>query len=281
MKLKKRILRMILAALCLMVWLPLILLAAASFMPEDEILYRYLAPLGQGRGPVRAALLPQYPTWEAFRELLFRSPGFFVMFWNSCIQVFPMLAGQLLVGTPAAWAFARYSFPGRRALFFLYVLLMILPFQITQVSNYLVLDRLALLNSHLSMILPGIWATMPVFIMERFFETIPDSLLEAACLDGAGACSVFWKVGIPLGIPGIVTAFMLGFFDGWNALEQPLAYLKDPSLWPLSLYLPEITADKASVAFAASIIMLIPSALLYLNGQEYLEQGVAASGVKE
>lgn len=281
MKLKKRILRMILAALCLMVWLPLILLAAASFMPEEEILYRYLAPLGQGRGQVRAALLPQYPTWEAFRELLFRSPGFFVMFWNSCIQVFPMLAGQLLVGTPAAWAFARYSFPGRRALFYLYVLLMILPFQITQVSNYLVLDRLDLLNSHLSMILPGIWATMPVFIMERFFETIPDSLLEAACLDGAGACSVFWKVGIPLGIPGIVTAFMLGFFDGWNALEQPLAYLKDSSLWPLSLYLPEITADKASVAFAASIIMLIPSALLYLNGQEYLEQGVAASGVKE
>lgn len=281
MKLKKRILRMMLAALCLMVWLPLILLAAASFMPEDEILYRYLAPLGQGRGQVRAALLPQYPTWEAFRELLFRSPGFFVMFWNSCIQVFPMLAGQLLIGTPAAWAFARYSFPGRRALFFLYVLLMILPFQITQVSNYLVLDRLDLLNSHLSMILPGIWATMPVFIMERFFETIPDSLLEAACLDGAGACSVFWKVGIPLGIPGIVTAFMLGFFDGWNALEQPLAYLKNPSLWPLSLYLPDITADKASVAFAASIIMLIPSALLYLNGQEYLEQGVAASGVKE
>lgn len=281
MKLKKRFLRLILAALCLMVWLPLILLATASFMPEDEILYRYLAPLGQGRGQVRAAFLPQYPTWEAFRELLFRSPGFFVMFWNSCIQVFPMLLGQLLVGIPAAWAFARYSFPGRRALFFLYVLLMILPFQITQVSNYLVLDRLALLNSHLSMILPGIWATMPVFIMERFFETIPDSLLEAACLDGAGAYAVFWKVGIPLGIPGIVTAFMLGFFDGWNALEQPLAYLKDPSLWPLSLYLPEITADKASVAFAASIIMLIPSALLYLNGQEYLEQGVAASGVKE
>lgn len=281
MKLKKRFLRLILAALCLMVWLPLILLAAASFMSEDEILYRYLAPLGQGRGQVRAAFLPQYPTWEAFRELLFRSPGFFVMFWNSCIQVFPMLVGQLLVGIPAAWAFARYSFPGRRALFFLYVLLMILPFQITQVSNYLVLDRLALLNSHLSMILPGIWATMPVFIMERFFETIPDSLLEAACLDGAGAYAVFWKVGIPLGIPGIVTAFMLGFFDGWNALEQPLAYLKDPSLWPLSLYLPEITADKASVAFAASIIMLIPSALLYLNGQEYLEQGVAASGVKE
>lgn len=131
------------------------------------------------------------------------------------------------------------------------------------------------------MILPGIWATMPVFIMERFFETIPDSLLEAACLDGAGVYAVFWKVGIPLGIPGIVTAFMLGFFDGWNALEQPLAYLKDPSLWPLSLYLPEITADKAPVAFAASIIILIPSALLYLNGQEYLEQGVAASGVKE
>jgi len=78
-----------------------------------------------------------------------------------------------------------------------------------------------------------------------------------------------------------VTALLLSFLDGWNSLEQPIAYLKDMSLWPLSLYLPNITVDKAAVAFAAGMIMLLPSVLLYLNGQTYLEQGLAASGMKE
>lgn len=271
----------ILISLCLLVWLPVLLLFAAAFMPEDELMRRYLSPLGMGRGRVRAALLPDYPSFQAFIELLFQSPGFFVMFWNSCIQVFPVLAGQVLVGAPAAWAFSRYSFKGKKALFFLYVVLIILPFQVTQVSNYLVLDRLGILNTHLAFILPGIWSTLPVFIMTKSFETIPQALVEAAYLDGAGEMKAFWHIGIPAGYPGIVTALLLSFLDGWNSLEQPLAYLRDLSLWPLSLYLPNITADKAAVAFAAGMIMLLPSVLLYLNGQTYLEQGIAASGMKE
>lgn len=271
----------LLTGFCLLVWLPLLLMAAAALMGPDELLWRYQAPLDMGKSQVRAALLPDYPSADAFVELLLKSPGFFVMFWNSCIQVFPVLAGQLLVGAPAAWAFARYSFRGRNALFFLYILLMLLPFQVTQVSNYLVLDKLGILNTHLSLILPGIWSTFPVFIMAKSFETIPKALLEAAYLDGAGEFRTFWLIGIPAGYPGIVTALLLSFLDGWNSLEQPIAYLRDVSLWPLSLYLPNITADKASVAFAAGIIMMLPPVLLYLNGQNELEQGIAASGVKE
>lgn len=266
---------------CLLACLPLLLAAAASLMPKDELLWRYLSPLGIGKAPVRAALLPSYPTLGAFGELLFRSPGFFVMFWNSCIQVFPMLFGQLLVAAPAAWAFARLDFPAKRVLFGTYVWLMVLPFQVVQVSNYLVLGQLGLLDSHLSLILPGIWSTFPVFIMARSFEAVPDSLLEAACLDGAGEVRAFLLVGIPAGRPGIAAALVLGFLDGWNALEQPLAYLKDVRLWPLSLYLPKIVQDKAAVAFAAGMVMMMPPVLLYLNGEGELEQGVAASGVKE
>lgn len=271
----------VLAGICLLVWLPLLLMAAAALMGPDELLWRYQAPLSMGKSQVRAALLPDYPSPDAFVELLLKSPGFFVMFWNSCIQVFPVLAGQLLVGAPAAWAFARYSFRGRDGLFFLYILLMMLPFQVTQVSNYLVLDKLGILNTHLSLILPGIWSTLPVFIMTKSFETIPKALLEAAYLDGAGEFRTFWLIGIPAGYPGIVTALLLSFLDGWNSLEQPIAYLRDVSLWPLSLYLPNITADKASVAFAAGIIMMLPPVLLYLNGQNELEQGISASGIKE
>ncbi len=280
-KIKRKLAVLLLTLASLLVWLPLLLLLSAALMPEDELLWRYLSPLGIGKAPVRAALLPSYPSLEAFTELLIRSPGFFVMFWNSCIQTFPMLLGQLLIGAPAAWAFARLKFPGRRGIFALYILLMVLPFQVTQVSNYLVLDCLGLLNSHLALILPGIWSTFPVFIMTRSFEAVPGALLEAAYLDGAGELQAFFLVGLPAGYPGIVTAMVLSFIDAWNALEQPVAYLKDMSLWPLSLYLPEIVSDKAAVAFAAGIVMMLPPVLLYLNGEGELEQGLAASGVKE
>lgn len=281
MKRRKILITMVLAGVCLFVWLPLLLMAAAVFMPEDELYWRYLSPLGLGRDRVRAALLPSYPSLGALKELLIRSPGFFVMFWNSCIQVIPMLLGQLAVGAPAAWAFARFRFSGRKVLFGFYVVLMVLPFQVTQVSNYLVLDRLGLLDSHLAMILPGIWATLPVFIMTKSFETIPQVLVEAACLDGAGELYAFFHIGLPLGYPGIVTALMLSFVDGWNALEQPVTYLKNKTLWPVALYLPGIARDKASVAFAAALVVCLLPILIYLNGQEELEQGVAASGVKQ
>lgn len=129
--------------------------------------------------------------------------------------------------------------------------------------------------------LPGIWSAFPVFIMTRSFEAVPGALLEAAYLDGAGEARAFLLVGLPAGMPGIVTALVLGFIDGWNALEQPMAYLKEMKLWPLSLYLPDIVQDKAAVAFAAGVVMMMPPVLLYLNGEGELEQGVAAFGIKE
>ena len=266
---------------CLLVWLPLMIMVAAALMPEDELYWRYLSPLGLGKDKVRITLLPSYLSLDALEELLIRSPGFFVMFWNSCIQVLPMLLGQLLVGMPAAWAFARFEFVGRRWLFGIYVILMVLPFQVTKLSNYLVLDQTGLLNNHYAFIMPGIWSTLPVFIMTKSFETVPKVLMEAAYLDGAGEFYTFLHIGVPLGYPGIVTALLLSFVDGWNALEQPITYLKDKTLWPISLYLPDIARDKAAVAFAAALITCLLPILVYLNCQEELEQGVAASGVKQ
>lgn len=267
--------------LCCMIWVPILILLAASFMPKDELIYRYLEVLGLGKDTIHLSLLPSYPSIQSYKELLIYSPGFFIMFWNSCIQVFPMLVGQLVIAAPAAWSFAKYPTRAKRVLFYIYIILMVLPFQVMMVSNYLVLGTLNLLDSHLALILPGIWSALPVFIMTKFFEGIPQTLIEAAHLDGANEFFVFFKIAVPLGKPGIVTAFMLGFFDAWNALEQPVAYLQDKSLWPLSLYLPNITADKASVAFAASVIVLLPSILIFLNGQDFLEQGISSSGIKE
>lgn len=267
--------------LALLMLFPVLTMAVSSLMGPGELKECYGAVLGSGGESVFWKPLPQYPTLQPFVELLLDSPDFFVMFWNSCRQVFPILLGQTLVGMPAAWAFARYEFPGRKFLFWLYMVLMVMPFQVTMVSSYLVLSRLSLLDTHLAICLPGIFSTFPVFIMEKFFRAIPDSLLEAARVDGAGAFTVFWHMGVPLGFPGVMSALILNFLEYWNAMEAPMTFLKTKAKLPLSLYLPEITTDQMSVSFAASVIMMLPAVLIFLWGQEYLQAGIAASGLKE
>lgn len=279
---KKRILSfLILFIVSSLIWIPLLVMAGNSFMGVKEIQNDF-GPVLSGSGKeIAFSIFPKYPTLKPYLELLFDSSGFFVMFWNSCKQVLGILLGECLVGIPAAWAFGRFTFYGRKILFTMYMILMVMPFQVTMVSNYLVLDRLHLLDTPWAIIVPGIFSTFPVFIMTKFFRSIPVSVVEAAQIDGAGEWKIFLWIGIPLGRAGIFSAMILGFLEYWNAMEQPLTFLRTKSNWPLSLYLPNITVDKVSIAFTASIIMMVPALLLFAWGQSYLEQGIEASGIKE
>lgn len=278
---RKWLIGVILVFVAFFIWIPLWLLVSGSLMGASEASQNLAPVLEDKAGSALWPLLPQYPTLRPYIELLFDSPEFFVMFWNSCRQVFPVIIGQVLIGAAAAWAFARYRFRGKKALFFLYIVLMLMPFQVTMVSSYLVLDGLGLMDSIWAIILPGAASTFPVFIMVRFFAAIPSAVTEAAALDGASPFQIFWRLGLPLGAPGILAAIVLGFLEYWNALEAPLTFLRDKSLWPLSLYLPAISADNAGISLVASVIMLIPALLIFLFGQKYLEQGIIASGTKD
>ena len=226
---------MLLCVFAFFVWMPLWMLLSASFQGVAETANNLAPVLGEGTGYARWPLIAQAPTLRAYVELLLDTPEFFVMFWNACGQVFPIVLGQILIGAPAAWAFAHFSFPWKRRLYTLYIILMLLPFQVTMVSSYFVLDRLGLMNTVWAIILPGAVSTFPVFLMIRFFAAIPSTITEAAALDGAGPLQIFWYLGLPLGAPGILSAVVLGFLEYWNALEQPLTFLKDKTLWPLSV----------------------------------------------
>ena len=236
---------------------------------------------GQAVSYVFWRVLPLYPTLRSYVKVLLDSPEFFVMFWNSVKITVGVLAGQILVGVPAAWGFARYRFPGKNLLFMIYVALMMMPFQVMMLSNYLVLDQMKLLDHLWGIILPAAFSTFPVFIMYRFFESIPEALMESARLDGAGELLIFIRIGIPLGSAGIISALVLGFLEYWNLIEQPMAFLKTKELWPLSLYLPNIELEQAGFAFAASVVALAPAVLVFLSGQDYLEQGIVSTAVKE
>ena len=278
---KKTVRTAVLAMFCLLFWVPVLVMFPNSFMGPEELKAAYGGVLGGGGQAVQMELLPVYPTLRPYVELLLDSPDFFVMFWNSVKQVVPILLGQVLVGMPAAWAFGRYRFTGRRILFLLYMILMIMPFQVTMVSSYLVLSNLSLMDTHLAIILPGVFSAFPVFIMQKFFHSIPDALVEAAMVDGAGHLKIFLHVGGPLGMPGIMASVLLNFLEYWNAIEAPMTFLKTKAKLPLSLYLPQITTDQVGSSFAASIVMMLPAVLIFLWGQEYLEQGIVASGLKE
>ena len=277
----KYLLNGILAALVFLAVFPILFTVAGSIMGSQE-LKQVLEPFLTGEGGyISWKFLPLYPTLRAYIEVLLDSPEFFVMFWNSVKITAGVLVGQILIGVPAAWGFAKYKFPGKNVLFLIYIALMMMPFQVLMLSNYLVLDGLGLLDTLVGIILPGIFSTFPVFIMYRFFEGIPAALLEAARIDGAGEWLCFWKLGIPLGSPGIISALVLGFLEYWNLIEQPMAFLKNKELWCLSLYLPEIDASQAGKAFAVSVIVLIPAVLVFLAGQDYLEQGIISTAIKE
>lgn len=260
---------------------PVFFLAAGSLMGAGELKELLQPVLTGGEGFASWKLFPRYPTLRSYVELLLDSPEFFVMFWNSVKLTGGILVGQLLVGVPAAWGFARFSFPGKKLLFIIYIALMMMPFQVMMLSNYLVLDSLGLLDTLTGIILPAVFSTFPVFIMYRFFEGIPEALMEAARLDGAGELRLFIRVGLPLGSPGIISAMVLGFLEYGNLIEQPMAFLKTKSLWPLSLFLPNINMEKAGLAFAASAVVLLPAVLVFLAGQDYLEQGIISTAIKE
>lgn len=271
----------VLAAGGVLLCLPILLLLSGSITGKYEM-YQAIRPvLIRNEEWIRWKLLPEYPDFSEYGRLLFSSPQFFVLFWNSITITGSILLGQLAVAVPAAWAFAVFSFPCKKILYSVYIVLMLLPFQVTMLSNYLLLNDLTLLDTRMAVILPGIFSTFPVFLIYRSFTTIPVSLLEAARMDGAGEWYLFIRIGIPMGQGGILSAFVLNFLECWNLMEQPLAFLKDRSLWPLSLYLPEIGLKQAGYAMAASVITLLLALCVFAFGQDYLEQGISASGIKE
>lgn len=272
----------LLIVLALLAVYPVIFLSAGSLMGADELEDCLGAVVSGAEGYASFPVLPKYPTLQHFAEVLLDSPEFFVMFWNSIRITFGVLGGQFVAGTMAAWGFARYEFPCKRGIFLLYIVLMLLPFQVLMLSDYLLLDRLRLLDSLWAVILPGMFSTFPVFIMYRFFAEIPDSLIESARLDGAREWQLFWYIALPMGSSGIIAALVLGFLEYWSLIEQPLTFIKDKSRLPLSVFLPDLTmTGKAGFLYAVSVVTFLPAIMVFMGGRDYLEQGIMAGAVKE
>ena len=264
---------------------PLVYMVCNSFMESREVMKAYALLTGNSGISSDAKrlsihLIPERVSLIQYYQALFRKPTFLVMFWNSVIVTVPIVVGQTLVSALAAYAFAKLRFPFRDQIFFLYIIVMMMPFQVTLVPQYITLRKLDLLGSHLAVILPGIFSTFGVFLLRQFMIRIPDEYSEAAKIDGAGHLRIFASIILPQCKGALASLAILVFADNWNMVEQPLIFLNNELMHPLSIFLSRINTSELGVAFACGILYLLPTLFVFLYGESYLIEGIQRSGIK-
>ena len=263
--------------------LPTVLTITNSFMSESEINANYGMVFSTTTGgyvseKVNLKFIPDKVTLSQYITGLVKSPEYLLKFWNSVILVVPIVIFQVAIASVAAYSFTRWRGKIRSGIFFFYVILMLMPYQVTLVPNYLVSDWLGILNTRWSIIFPGMFAPFSVFLLTKFMRRIPYSLIEAAKVDGAGEWDIFTKICLPQCRSALYSIAILVFIDYWNMVEQPLILLQDADSQPLAVFLSSINAGEIGLAFAMATVYMIPSLLLFLHGEEYLVEGIANSG---
>ena len=265
--------------------MPTVLTITNSFMTQSEITANYgqvfqNATDGKSyiKDKINLKFIPDKVSFSQYFTVLLKSPDFLYKFWNSVILVAPIVLAQLAVASVAAYGFTRWRGKIRDTIFFAYVILMLMPYQVTLVPNYLVSDFLGLLNTRWAIILPGAFAPFSVFLLTKSMRRIPASLIESAKLDGAGEWHIFWNICLPQCRSALYSIAILVFIDYWNMVEQPLILLPDASQQPLSVYLSQINAGEIGIAFAAAVIYMVPGLLMFLHGEAYLVEGITYAG---
>ncbi len=274
------------ASFAILFLMPIILTMTNSFMAASEISSNYgsvFATTETGgkvyiSEKVNLKFIPDMVSFSQYATVLFKSPDYLLKFWNSVILVGPIVFFQLLTASFASFGFARYSGKIRTIIFFAYIILMLMPYQVTLVPNYLVSDWMNLLDTYWAIWLPGIFSPFAVYLLTKFMRRIPDSVIEAAQIDGAGEWQIYRKICMPLCKGAICSTAILVFIDYWNMVEQPLILLSDGETHPLSVFLSKINAGEIGLAFAVATIYMVPSLLIFLYGEEYLVDGITYQG---
>jgi len=265
---------------------PVVYMVCNSFMSGGEVEEAYALLSGDAQmeageeKSLSIRLIPERVSLMQYYQALFRKPTFLVMFWNSVIVTVPIVAGQLVVATLGAYAFAKLRFPLRDTIFFLYIIVMMMPFQVTLVPQYITLKKLGLLGTRLAVILPGVFSTFGVFLLRQFMARIPDEYGEAAKIDGAGHFRIFTSIILPQCRGAMASLAILVFVDNWNMVEQPLVFLDNERMHPLSIFLSRINTSELGLAFACGILYLLPTLFVFLYGENYLIEGIQRSGLK-
>jgi len=272
----------LLTVMAVIILLPIFFTFLYSFFPKSEIA-AYLKLRGNYDDTqwLGVLLSPQLVSVRQYYTILIEDPQYLKLFVNSVKYTAGILLGQAVVVPMMAYALSRFTFKGRDALFFGILMLMVLPFQVTMVPSVITLRFMGILETPWAVILPMWFSPFYIFLLRQFMIGLPNELLEAGMMDGAGACRCYWHIVLPVCRPVLGAAAALSFADCWNLVEQPLVYLANRTAdQPLSVMFNQISTENSGVAFAGAALYLLPALFIYFFFQEDILLGVTLSELK-
>ncbi|HTF10781.1 MAG TPA: carbohydrate ABC transporter permease [Asanoa sp.] len=267
----KAVLYAILSVGLLVVVGPFVWMALSSLKPEGEI--RSVPP----------TWLPETWTLDNFRDLFSRL-DFPLYFFNSAFVALAVTAGNLLFCSLVGYALAKLHYPGKRVLFLAVLGMLMVPGMVTFVPQFVLVSNMGLTNSYAGLILPFLVGPFGVFLMRQFLQSIPDDLIEAARVDGAGEMRIFWRVVLPLCRPALATLGILTFLASWNNFLWPLvvASTEDKYTLPVALALYSIGQNRTDfgLLLAGAVVVVLPVLIVFVLLQRHFMRGIATTGLK-
>ena len=250
---------------------PLLWMVAASLMTSGEA----------NVFPPR--LLPEKVTVEHY-TVLFTRLNLGIYFINSIIISLGVTTFSLFINSLAGYAFAKYRFAGRDKLFRFLLAAMIVPGQVTMLPLFLMLNKMGLLNTYWGILIPGMASIFGIFLIRQYASSLPDSLIEAARIDGAKDIEIYWKLILPLLRPVLVTLGVFTFMGTWNDFLWPLIVMTDDSMYTLPVAIGNLMGEHAQdteLMMAGSVLTVLPILIVFASVQKYYIQGIIAGSVKE
>jgi multiple sugar transport system permease protein len=227
--------------------------------------------------------LPENPTLDNYSRLWERL-DFPRYFWNSTLIAVAITASNLVFCSMVGYALAKLEFAGKRLIMVLVLGTLLVPGSVLLVPTFVLMSRLGLVDSLWAVILPAAAGPVGVFLMRQFMLGIPDDLLEAARVDGAGEHYIFWRIVMPLSIPALAALAILTFLPSWNALLWPLVVLTSQDNYTLPVALAIFSRGQFQADYgllmAGSVILVIPVIAVFLLLQRHFTQSIAMTGVK-
>jgi multiple sugar transport system permease protein len=238
---------------------------------------------------INFTLIPNRATLSQYGAVLINQPSFLILLTNSIKLTAPVVTLNLVISLLTAYGFTVWRLKYKEIVFFVYIVVMLMPLQAVLVPNYIVADTFGFLSgdlffgepiSYLAIILPGIFAPFGTFLLRQIMKGIPIECFEAARIDGAGDIAVFINIVSPQMKSGVAALLMLVFIEYWNLTEQSVIFIKEFYNEPLSVFLSRLASGRAGIIFAASCVYMLPPFLFLLFGQKDLEKGIELSGLK-
>jgi multiple sugar transport system permease protein len=239
-----------------------------------------LMPAGEASSAAR--LLPSAPTLEHYRVLFTRlDVARYAL--NSALLATVVTALSLLLNSMAGYAFAKLRFVARDAIFRTLLAALVIPGQLGMLPLFLLLKELGLVNTYAGVVIPGLASIFGIFLVRQHALSLPDSILDAARVDGASELRIYWSIALPALRPVLVTLGLFTFMGTWNDFLWPLIVLSDDRMFTLPVALANLLgehAQDAEIMMAGSVVTVLPMVVLFLALQRYYLEGVASGGVK-